>query len=219
MHIWFCAALILSAAPLPDGSLVFLENCNSVVERSTGGEIGHVALAFSDQKTTWIYEATPAQVRRVTLAEYQAELARLNARRDKDDQIRVWALRPRKAYTSAEVAEMREFLAAQLGRRYSVENYVRRKPGKGVHCAELAATTLNSSGRCDYEDCHTLHPTALLALVQPDHLPAEELALPTYEKQGTWCERADRRWAEIWSWCRWSCGEAAALCRLDLFPG
>src|SRR4030095_4695139 len=74
----------------PDGALVFLENCNSVVEYSTRGKIGHVALAFSNGQETWIYEATPAKVRRVKSVEYYAELARLNQRRDADNKIRVW---------------------------------------------------------------------------------------------------------------------------------
>ena len=39
MFLW--AAVTLAAGPLDDGTLIFLENCNSVVELSTGGEIGH----------------------------------------------------------------------------------------------------------------------------------------------------------------------------------
>src|SRR5262245_24059724 len=148
--------------PPPDGTLLFLENCSSLVERATRGEIGHAALVFHDAGACWVYEATPAKVRRVTLADYYAELARLNARRDEDENIRTWLLVPKTPYTPAEIAKMRAYLDAQIGRRYSVRNYVRGKPGEvhstkvgpvevqvsvessgksagGIHCAELTS--------------------------------------------------------------------------------
>ena len=64
----------------PEGTLLFLENCSSVVEWSTRGEIAHVAIVISEGNAVYIYEATPAKVRRVTLDEYQTELARINRR-------------------------------------------------------------------------------------------------------------------------------------------
>src|SRR5207245_2477583 len=82
------------AAELPDGTLLFLENCNSIVQRTTHGEIAHVALIFEDAGERWVYEATPAKVRRVTVNDYFVELAQLNKHRGDDDRIRVLALRP-----------------------------------------------------------------------------------------------------------------------------
>lgn len=208
-------AMALGAAPgeaWPSGTLIFLENCNSVVEFSTGDEIGHVALVFPEGKKIWIYEATPGKVRRVTWSEYEVELARINARRKADDQMRVLALIPQKAYTLQETAAMRKFLDDQIGRRYSVKNYVRDKPGDGIHCAELASTTLTRSGRYDFSDFHAIHPAALFALVQPTYEPAQTLELPAWESDETWCQRADRRWGEIWAWCRWSGREMVSLC-------
>src|SRR5262245_56318638 len=79
---------------LPDGTLLFLENCNSIVQRTTHGEIAHVALVFHDGIESWVYEATPAKVRRVKLDDYFVELAQLNKRRDDDDQIRALTVRP-----------------------------------------------------------------------------------------------------------------------------
>src|SRR5262245_34677787 len=112
----------------PDGTLIFLENCNSIVELTTRGQIGHAALVFHDADTCWVYEATPAKVRRISLADYYAELARLNLRREANEKIRTWLLRPKSPYTAEEAARMREYLDAQIGRRYSVRNYVRGKP-------------------------------------------------------------------------------------------
>src|SRR5207244_1398978 len=75
-----CAFLTAGArgAELPDGTLLFLENCNSIVQRTTHGEIAHVALAFQEGGQRWVYEATPAKVRRLTVDDYFIELARLN---------------------------------------------------------------------------------------------------------------------------------------------
>jgi hypothetical protein len=246
MHnLWLYTLIVLgagsetnSAASTPqleNGCLIFLENCNSVVEFSTGGKIGHVALAFRDGSDTWIYEATPAKVRRVAAAEYYAELARLNKRRDADEQIRAWLLRPKQPYTQDEVGKMREFLDGQIGRRYSLKNYVRgkadgahsteigpvkvrvaidveEKPADGIHCAELASTTLSRTGRYEFKDFHKIHPQALYAAVLPTHFAPAEIIVPQPTVKESWCVRAQKRWAECWTWCGWSCGEAWSLC-------
>jgi hypothetical protein len=220
---------------LADGTLLFLENCNSVVEYSTKGKIGHVGLVFRDAGETYIYEATPGKVRRVTADEYMVELARLNKRRDADDQIRVWMLRPKREYTAKEAADMRAFLDAQIGRRYSLRNYVMkqksdgkhdaeigplkieiavggRQPTEGIHCAELASTTLVQSGRYGFTNCHKINPHALYTAVLPTHHAPQEIAVLPLAAKESWCTRAQRRWGEAWTWCGWSCGEAWAFC-------
>ena len=222
MHAILLSALLAlgasaeKAAPAPpkleDGTLVFLENVNSVVEFSTRGKIGHVALAFTDGDTPYIYEATPGEVRRVTAAEYYRELARLNKRRDEDNQIRGIALRPKRAYSDAEVAAMRKYLDSQVGRRYSLRNYVRSKPGDGIHCAELASTTLNQTDRYGFEDCSHIHPQALYAAMKPISAPPQELAIEPLQVKEPWCARAQRRTAEWFTWCGWSCQEVWYWC-------
>ncbi len=212
LTLWLFISCGAPPASPSDGTLIFLENCNSVVEYSTQGKIGHVALAFQDGGQTWIYEATPAKVRRVTAADYYAELARLNARRDADEKIRVWLLRPEVPYSIEEVVRMREFLDAQVGRRYSVENYVKGRPGDGIHCAELASATLSRSGRYRLEECHRINPQALYTAVLSTHEKPAEMAIPEPATKDTWCVRAQRRWSEAWTWCCWGCGEAWAFC-------
>src|SRR5262245_19082393 len=192
-----------AASPvLANGTLLFLENCNSVVEYSTKGKIGHVALAFQSSGETWIYEATPAKVRRVKAGDYYAELARLNKRRDADDQMRLWMLRPNVAYTAQESDKMLAFLDSQVGRRYSLRNYVRGKSDgphstrvgpieievgletgeptakDGIHCAELASTALAQSGRYAFQDFHKIHPQALYDAVLATHQTPIELLVP-----------------------------------------
>lgn len=206
------ATLAVGASPLQDGTLLYLQNCSSVVQLSTHSQIDHVALAFSSDKETWIYEATPAKVRRVSLAAYEEELAKLNERRDADGKIHAWALVPKRKYSPGEIAAMRKFLEAQIGRRYSLENYVKQRPGAGVQCAELAASTLNETERYQFTDCYTINPAGLVGRLESVSLPAAEIEIPSPTTRETWCERSNRRWGEVWSWCRWSCGEAWAFC-------
>jgi hypothetical protein len=212
MKSLFLLAILWGADPLPDGTVVVLENCNSVVEFTTRGSIGHVALAMSEGGDAWIYEATPAQVRRVSVDQYYLELARLNERRKADDRVRVWAMQPKETYTSDETAAMREYLDSQLGRRYSLKNYVLGQPGDGIHCGELAASTLNRSGRFMLDECEKLHPAALCAQVQPlyQERVAIEISAPTVRE--TWCARTQRRWSGWFTWCGWSCEEALSYC-------
>jgi hypothetical protein len=207
-------ALALSAGPLDDGSLIFLENCNSVVEYSTKGKIGHVAVVLNEGGEAWVYEATPGKVRRVTLDDYYAELVRINLRRDEDDQMRVWLLKPMPAYSAAEVAAMQDALDEQLGRRYSVRNYVRKKPGDGIHCAELTALALNASGRFALKNGAKIHPAALYdTLAASEHYgPPEEFSLTPPATREAWCARAQRRTADWFTWCGWSCQEAWLWC-------
>jgi len=195
-------------AELSDGTLLFLENCSSVVERTTRGEIGHVALVFQDGGERYVYEATPAIVRRVTLTSYLEELARQNKRKSENDQVRPIAVAPKPAYTSEETSRMRAYLDGQLGRRYSVKNYVRGKPYDGIHCAELASSTLNASGRYSFADCHKINPQALYAAVAPTHSAAERLTIPALEVQEALSVRAARRWSRWLTWCGWSWREA-----------
>jgi len=218
MRLLSWLGILLASAPaawaaekpssLPDGTLLFLENCNSVVEYTTHGEIAHVALIFHDDSDAWVYEATPGKVRRVTLHDYYTELARLNQRRDDDNQIRVIALRPQVPYSAEEVAKMRSCLDGQLGRRYSVKNYVRGKPYDGIHCAELASTTLNHSGRYAFDACHKIHPQALYDALLPTHASPLPITIPRLVAQEPWYVRLHRRWIGWFTWCRWSTREA-----------
>lgn len=209
------AALLLGSPTYEDGSLLFLENCNSVVQWTGDGTVGHVAMLFNDdQGTTWVYEATPGRLRRVTLDDYLVELTQLNARRDDDDGIRALVLRPKRPYAEDEVTAMLEYLDVQIGRRYSVRNYVRKTPGDGMHCAELASSTLMRTGRLKFENCSKVHPAELRERIDRSgkYCKAEELAIEAELPQLTWCQRASRRWSESWNWCKWSCGEAWAWC-------
>jgi hypothetical protein len=214
MHsLLLLAALAVSAPSLEDGTLLFLENASSVVEYSTKGKVGHVAMVFKDAGECWVYEATPGEVRRVPIDEYYADLARINRRRNAEKAVLAIACSPTPAYTAAEVATMRDVLDGQLGRRYSVRNYVRTRPGDGIHCAELASTVLNASGRFEFENNAKIHPAKLFAEIEssPHYGPAEEILLQPAAKE-PWCTRAQRRTAQWFNWCGWSFQEAWLWC-------
>jgi hypothetical protein len=212
LTIGISTAAAADAQSLPDGTLLFLENCSSVVEHTTHGKIGHVAIVFHDGQTPVIFEATPAKVRRVTLEEYTTELARLNQRKGKDEQIRAWVLEPKADYTADEVPKMKSYLETQLGRRYSVKNYVRGQEYDGIQCAELASSTLNQSGRYAFEDCFKINPQALYTAVLPTHAAPELLTIPPLAVQEPWSLRTQRRLSGWCTWCGWSCREAWAWC-------
>ncbi len=204
------AASFVAADPLPDGTLLFLENCNKFVETYTEHEIGHVAMIVNDGTTIWVYEATPDQVRRMTLADYYTDVARLNEKRGR--KIAVLAHQPKKAYSAEETAKMRAFLDERIGQRYSLRNYVRKNVRDGTHCAELTANMLNTVGRYKFAEPSRITPGGLRDKIIAEHQPPLRIELPAYEVQETWCERADRSWHEWYIWCSWGCGEAWSLC-------
>jgi len=209
----FSAALNAAAGAdargaFPSGTLLFLENCNSVVQWTTGGQIAHVAILLHEGPRLLVYEATPGKVRKLALDDYYVELAKLNERRQEDEQIRLHALRPAPAYSAVETDKLRELLDSQLGRRYSVKNFVRGKPYDGIHCAELAATALNQTGRYEFHDCHTIHPQALYNAVVEQSAAPQIVSLPKLVEKESWCARAQRRWLAWFAWCRWSSREA-----------
>ncbi|WP_254511645.1 hypothetical protein [Anatilimnocola floriformis] len=213
MHaLWILLALCSAQPEIGEGSLLFLENCNSVVEYATRDEIGHVAIAFRDGNETWIYEATPGNVRRVTFAEYDQELARINAGRNRREPVRLWIVAPEQKFTAAETTAMREYLDEQLGRRYSVKNYVLGKPGDGTHCAELAANTLNRSGRFELADSHTIHPAKLMKIVEPVYSVKTEHQIAPLAASEPWYVRWGRCCSSTGNWCTWSCREAWSFC-------
>lgn len=206
---WFFVVLF-SAAEAPDGSLVYLENCNSIVETTTRDTVGHVGLVLNDDDQTWIYEAAPSQVRRVAWADYQTEIARINARKSEKNRVRMWLLAPAKPYTPAECRAMRETLETSLGRRYSIAGYVKDRPGDGIHCAELASTALGASGRHAFSKQYAVTPGRLVEQIRPASLPAVEIACTSAPAE-PWCARTWRRLGEMTSWCGWSCGESWSL--------
>ena len=205
------AAVVVSAiAAIPDGSLLVLRNSNKPVAVATDSQITHVAIVFNHGGTEWVYEATPAKVRQLRLAEYRRELGELN--RDRNQPVRVSVLEPKSPYSEAQVARMRTHVASQIGRRYSVKSYVRGKEFDGIHCAHLAAATLAASGRFQFAEPYAISPSELIAKIGPLHKPPVSLAVETRETDANWCERSWATWFNYGAWCRWACYESWSFC-------
>jgi hypothetical protein len=205
----------LDAAALDDGSLVFLENCNYFVEQYTKAPIGHVAIAANDDGTTWLYEATPGRVRRLTWSAYRDELAAINADRlrKKKSLVKVHVLQPAEPLNRDQQAALRSLLESQLDRPYSVKGIVRGKRNGGIHCAELAAHTLNATSRANIEECHKQSPADVLAIARGTSKPTYVVAIVAeVAEEEPWCDRAWRKWSQWSMLCRWSCREAWAFC-------
>jgi hypothetical protein len=205
---------LFGQATLDDGSLVLLENCNYWVERYTHAPIGHVAVAVNEDHRTWIYEATPGKVRRLTWDDYREELAKLNSdrQRKKQQQIVTWVLEPKGALSKQQAAGLRTYLDSQLDRRYSIKGIVRGRTGDGIHCAELASQALNAAGLADIEDCHKQSPAAVRDAAQAVCDPPYRASFAAHAAEETWCARAWRRWTNVAVMCRWSWGEAWRFC-------
>jgi hypothetical protein len=207
-----CAVLALGASPAPldTGTLLFLEHSNPIIAQWTRSDVTHVAVIVREDSDTWIYEATPGHVRRIVLDEYLDELARMNQNRRQP--IRAWAMSPRQAWPEVEQQAFTAYLDSQLGRRYSVRNYVRGKEGDGVHCGELASSALEHTGRFQLQPHYAQDPGRLVAALARQYHQPVLLALPEPSEEVPWCQRAWRSWTSLSNWCRWSCYETWTFC-------
>lgn len=211
MHALVLLTLSLSATPqFEDGSLLVLERSNKPVAQVTGSSITHMAILFHQGDTEWVYEATPAKARSLTLAEYRRELGGLD--RHGSEPTRVSVLEPKYPYSEMQLARMRSHAASQVGRRYSVKGYVRGKESDGIHCAHLVATTLQAGGRFQFEQAYATSPGDLVASVTPFHKPPVPLAVEAGTTNESWCDRSLTTWFNYGTWCRWACYETWTFC-------
>lgn len=196
-----------------DGTLIFLENSKKVVERVTESCITHVAMVVNENGIPWVYDAEPPKVRRVRLMTFYREIGERN--REEDEAIRVWLLPPDEKFSRKQRARMKSYLKKQVGRRYSIKNYVRDVKGDGIHCAELTAYALNRSGRLSFRNCQTITPGDLVSNCGPAYSIATEalISLSDHKDEKSWCERSSDWWANAWKWCKWSSGECWTWCR------
>ena len=200
-------------ADLPDGSILYLTNSNKAVHLVTDSQITHVALLMSDsKKRRWVYEATPAQVRRIPLKEYHYELSEANAKRSKN--MRLYAMRPTRTYKSTQLKRMRDYLDDQLGRRYSVKGYVRNEQGDGIHCAELVSRAIGRTGRAQFQRNYAMTPGEVVDHTSDVYADPKRLKIYARpkRKERTWCQQSWSSWSGWSSWCSWSLRESWSWC-------
>ena len=207
MNCVILTAILLGTTPeVADGSLVYLQKSNGVVEFYTGSSQTHVGIVFSDAAQQWVYEAAPGKVRRVPLPVYLRNLGELNRRRS--EKIQVYFRQPRRSFSPAEVYAMRHYLDMQLGAPYTVRNFVGKANSKGFHCSELVGEGLNRSTRFNLALPQTLSPSQLLRLTQSQYHSSRQVSVVSAGQERPWCERTWSAWSDFGSWCRWSCGES-----------
>lgn len=206
------AVLVPAAVDIPDGSLLVLKDSNKPVTRWTGSDITHVAVIVEHDNRKWVYEATPAKVRRVSLLNYCAEIAELNTRRKK--QTRVLMLKPKQPYTTNQLEVMRKYMTTQIGRRYSIKGYVRDRQVDGIHCAHFASSALSSTGRFEFPEEHfAISPAEFFDHVKSQHKPPVAITIKPRVAEESWCSRSCRQWGAFLSWCNWACYETWTFCR------
>lgn len=217
-----CGGGEVDVANPEDGSLLFSQNSKKVVQRHTDSSITHVAIVMHENGQCLVYEAAPPIVRRLHITRYYKEIGLLNQSLNADeDEVRVWLLPPSKPYSPEQVGAMKSYLNAQLGRRYSIKNYVREKTGDGIHCAELAGNTITQSGRHNIAASYSDNPATLLKVVTPAYRDAYEVLITVHaddeesraEADKSWCDRAWDKWHSFRRFCAWSCYETWTFCR------
>ncbi|MBC8350965.1 MAG: hypothetical protein H8E66_03205 [Planctomycetes bacterium] len=211
MNTLMLLTLSLSATTqLPDGTLLVMENSSKAVARVTGSRVTHVAMIFNHDDTAWVYEATPAKVRRLTLTDYRDELGALNRSRTHSTVVSI--LEPKYPYSEMQIGRMQTHAASQIGRRYSIKGYVRGNEFDGIHCAHLAAETLEKSGRCQFDREYAITPGELVTSITPLYKRAASLAVEPSGSSRSWCDRSWTTWFNYGTWCRWACYESWTFC-------
>jgi len=128
----------------PDGTLLFVEGGNRIVENETESPYTHVAMIFNVDKEPWVYEAEPPRVRRLLLSDYIERVETHNKKHNR--QWKIWLMKPKVLYSRSESLKMRTYLENQIGREYSIWSYIKGKSGKGIHCGEITTRTLLRAG-------------------------------------------------------------------------
>ena len=212
MNTYALALFLLgSTSQLDSGCLLVLEGHNKPVRAFTGSSVTHVALVMNSTKRyPMVYEAAPGRVRCVSLDKYLAEIRRFNAARRK--KTSVWVMRPKRPYSRQQLTRMQSYLDSQLGRRYSVKGYVRKRPTDGIHCAEFASTALMCTGRFQFRERYRLSPGELIEQIESRHDGPYRVKLPTRQPSPSWPKRTWHRWLDFQSWCLWAYWEAFRFC-------
>lgn len=199
-------ALLSSNPAVPDGTLVFLQKSNELVEFYTGSDKTHIGIIFSDARNRWVYEAAPGKVRRVRLPQYLRMIAESNQGRSED--IRVFLKMPKREFSQRDVFQMRHHLDMQLGKPYTIRHLVRGGKSDGVHCSQLVGQGLNKSGRFNLKNPVELSPAQLLQSTSSQYGSAKQVSLAGLGTKRSWCDRTWSSWSDFGSWCRWSLGES-----------
>lgn len=192
-----------TALAMEDGTLLFVENGQNLVECYTKSSYSHVAIVIDGQ----VYQAEPPRIRKEPVLDWFTNIAKYNEGSGSPALVVVMA--PDKPYSKEEIAKMREFLESQVGRRYSIRGYLRKVPGDGIHCAEMCSGALEASGRFDFsEENFKYSPGHVHDLLSGYHQFGNKLYVRMKEEHR---RSLSLRWKDWWkhkgTMCGWSCVE------------
>ena len=129
-----------------DGSLLFIENGNRIVQRNTDSPITHVGIILKEKDSFVLYEAVPPKVRKINLQDYYKEIDEFNKNRRSKRKVTIWIANAKEPLTDTQKKGAKEYLESQLDRSYSISSYINGFPGRGIHCGELVTETLDRIG-------------------------------------------------------------------------
>jgi hypothetical protein len=196
------------ALAVEDGTLLFVENGQNLVECYTHSSYSHVAIVIDNQ----VYEAEPPRIHKEPLLDWFTKIAKYNEGAGSPALVVVKS--PDKPYSSEEIARMREFLEEQVGRRYSIRGYVRKVPGNGIHCAEMCAGALEASEKFSFpNENYTYSPGSLFDATAGYHQVGNKLYVRMKDEHR---RTVASRWKDWWkhkgTMCGWSCVETMTFC-------
>jgi hypothetical protein len=168
-------------------------------------------MIFNIANQPYVYEATPAAVRKLVLTEYCREIAEQNRGRATEQLVQLRLYSPARPYTEIERNRLRVYLESQIGRRYSVRGYVRDRSGDGIHCAEFVSTALVRTGRYQFPPSYSISPVSLVAQIKPTHAMSVELPTGEHRSRESWCHRSWAWWSGAFTWCGWACREFCTM--------
>lgn len=203
------AVMTLAQVDLADGTLLFVENSHNLVECYTHSTYSHVAIVLDGN----VYEADLPKIRKYTVAEWFTNVGKYNEGKGSPALVTVMA--PDTPYVEAEIVKMREFLDAQIDRRYSIQSYLKKSPRDGIHCSEMCAGALEATGKFNFEpENYKLSPGDLHDVVTDHHQVGNKLYVRLRDE---YRRPTTIRWKDWWkrkgSFCSWSCWETVTFWR------
>lgn len=148
----FLAILLLLTSTtyaLESGDLLFVQNSHNLVENYTKSTYSHVAIVIKDNQQIWVYEASPPVIKKYTLDDWLDQIGQYNLNHKQSPAV-LKIVSPNWSYSDNDIFEMKCFLEKHLGRRYSIRGYVRGVKTNGIHCSEMCAGALESTGKIDF---------------------------------------------------------------------
>lgn len=200
----------VDASPrIEDGTILYVWNGNRIVQGYTDSKVTHVGLIININEEPYLYEADVPAVRRIAFRDYLAEVAYLNDGKDPSDQMRVHLIQPSIPYTGAQIEAMKEYLDSKVGLRYSIRGYLhKRAVDSGMHCAELATSALNATGRYTFINPPAVSPKSLIYYMLKTYGESQRVTILVPAKNRSWREKQQHWWARVCTWCGWSCVES-----------